>query len=49
MRAQLSARQPVTPARPEEAQKIYDTYLQSIGRPKVQPGQTTGDSTQPSH
>jgi hypothetical protein len=33
MRAQYAARQAPVPMGPAEAQKIYDTYLQSIGRP----------------
>ncbi len=31
--AQYAARQPPSPARPEEAQRIYDIYLRSIGQP----------------
>lgn len=33
MGAQYAARQPPLPARPEEAQRIYENYLQSIGKP----------------
>jgi hypothetical protein len=31
--AQYAARQQPLPARPEEAQRIYENYLRSIGRP----------------
>lgn len=33
MDAQYAARQQPLPARPEEAQRIYENYLQSIGKP----------------
>ncbi len=50
MQAQYAARQPPAPMRPEEAQKIYDTYLQSIGRPlKEQAAESQDNTTTPSH
>ena len=49
MKAQLSARQPETAARPEEVQKIYDTYLESIGRSKTSAERSDDTSTLPSH
>lgn len=33
MDAQYAARQQPLPARPEETQRIYENYLQSIGKP----------------
>jgi hypothetical protein len=33
MDAQYAARQRPLPARPEEAQRIYENYLRSIGKP----------------
>jgi hypothetical protein len=33
MAAQYAARQKPPPARPEEMQRVYDRYLQSIGQP----------------
>jgi hypothetical protein len=33
MQAQYAAKAAPLPARPEEAQRIYDTYLRSIGQP----------------
>jgi len=33
MQAQYAARTTPEPARPEEAQRIYDPYLKSIGQP----------------
>jgi hypothetical protein len=35
--AQYAARAEPMPARPEEAQRIYETYLQSIGKPARKP------------
>lgn len=50
MQAQYAARQQPAPMRPEEAQKIYDAYLQSIGRPiKDRPEETQDNMTTPSH
>jgi hypothetical protein len=47
MRAQFAAHEASPPATPEEAQKIYDAYLQSIGRLiKDQPADN-GDTTNP--
>jgi hypothetical protein len=33
MQAQYAAREVPRPARPEEAQRIYDSYLRTIGQP----------------
>ena len=50
MQAQYAARQRAVPMRPEEAQKIYDAYLQSIGRPiKDRPEETQENMSTPSH
>jgi hypothetical protein len=50
MQAQYAARGQPEPARPEEAQKIYDAYLQSIGRPIKERSEDAQDSmTTPSH
>lgn len=50
MQAQYAARQQPVPASPEEAQKIYDAYLKSIGRPiKDRPEETQDNMTMPSH
>ncbi|HVW74252.1 MAG TPA: hypothetical protein VHC39_11480 [Rhizomicrobium sp.] len=50
MAAQYAARQQPIPARPEEAQKIYDDYLRSIGRPiKERPEEPQENMTTPSH
>lgn len=35
--AQYAARAEPMPARPEEAQRIYESYLQSIGKPARKP------------
>jgi hypothetical protein len=47
LQAQYGARQPAPPARPEEAQKIYDAYLQSMGQPGKSHTGTTNASTHP--
>jgi hypothetical protein len=50
MQAQYDARQQPVPERAEEAQKIYDAYLQSIGRPIKDRSEDAQDSmTTPSH
>ena len=43
MRAQYAARTASQPARPEEAQRIYDAYLRSIGQPAKDRSTNTGD------
>jgi len=40
--AQYAARQPPLAARPEEAQRIYDAYLQSIAKPRRDPSSSSG-------
>jgi hypothetical protein len=42
MDAQYAARQPPLAARAEEAQRIYDAYLQSIGKPRRDPSTSSG-------
>jgi hypothetical protein len=37
LNAQYAARQEPMPARPEEAQRIYENYLQSMGKPVRKP------------
>jgi len=37
MDAQYAARQQSLPARPEETQRIYENYLESIGKPARKP------------
>lgn len=37
MDAQYAARQEPMPVRPEEAQRVYENYLQSIGKPARRP------------
>jgi hypothetical protein len=47
--AQYAARQPPLAARPEEAQRIYDAYLQSIAKPRRDPPSSSGaDVSSPS-
>jgi hypothetical protein len=47
LQAQYAARQPSVPARPDEAQKIYDYYLQSLGQPGKSRSDTGNMTTQP--
>jgi hypothetical protein len=47
LQAQFAARQPAPTARPEEAQKIYDIYLQSIGQQSKSRADAGSNSTQP--
>ena len=50
MQAQYSAKAAPLPARPEEAQRIYDNYLRSIGQPaKEQNMDTGGNAGVPAH
>jgi hypothetical protein len=42
MQAQYAASTPVKAATPEEAQRIYEAYLRSIGRPAKDPSTDTG-------
>ena len=42
MDAQYAARQPPLAARAEEAQRIHDVYLQSIGKPRRDPSTSSG-------
>jgi hypothetical protein len=50
MRAQYAAKQAPLPANADEAQRIYDAYLRSIGKPIEKPSQNSGDSAGiPSH
>jgi len=49
MAAQYAAHQPPPPIRAEEAQKIYDSYLAGIAKPKSSPdapGSTAGAPAQ---
>jgi hypothetical protein len=50
MQAQYAAKAAPVPAPPEEAQRIYDAYLRSIGQPtkdsSLEPGSNAG---MPSH
>ena len=48
IRAQYAAHTPAVPQRPEEAQRIYENYLKSIGRPTDKSANGADDnSTQP--
>ena len=45
MRAQYAARENPLPVRPEEAQRIYDSYLRSIGQPARDHATDAGGNT----
>lgn len=50
MRAQYAARAKPAPMRPEEAQRIYDAFLRSIGQPAKDNSVDSGGSAgTPSH
>ena len=50
MQAQYAAKQAPLPANAEEAQRIYDAYLRSIGKTIEKPSQNSGDNAgSPSH
>jgi hypothetical protein len=44
MQTQYAAKAAPLPARPEEAQRIYDTYLRSIGQPAKDPDTNSGSN-----
>ena len=44
MQAQYAAKAAPVPARPEEAQRIYDAYLRSIGQPTKDSSLETGSN-----
>jgi hypothetical protein len=44
MQAQYAARGVLRPARPEEAQRIYDSYLRTIGQPAKDNSTDTRDT-----